>query len=89
MSLASLLADDIGHITQLCVGPQFQGTGAGYELLRRSLAALVKAGCRRTSLTVTAANNAAVRLYERVGFETIRVFTAMVWDGFTGTAPVP
>ncbi len=89
MSLASLLADDIGHITQLCVGPQFQGTGVGYELLRRSLAALVKTGCRRTSLTVTAANNTAVRLYERAGFETIRVFAAMVWDGFTATAPVP
>jgi ribosomal protein S18 acetylase RimI-like enzyme len=33
-------------------------------------------------LTVTAANEDAVELYERVGFETIRRFSAFVWEGF-------
>jgi len=82
MSLASLLARDVGHITQLCVTPSSTRTGLGYELLRRSLYSLASAGCRKTSLTVTSANVEAVRLYERVGFDTVRTFTAMVWDGF-------
>jgi ribosomal protein S18 acetylase RimI-like enzyme len=82
MSLASLLAEGVGHITQICVAPAFQGKGIGYELLRRSLDSLVAAGCRKVSLTVTAANEGAVQLYERVGFDTVRTFSALVWDGF-------
>lgn len=80
--LASLLARDVGHITQICVSPPMQGSGAGYELLRRSLAVLAASGCRKASLTVTAANRGAVRLYERVGFVTTRQFPALVWEGF-------
>jgi ribosomal protein S18 acetylase RimI-like enzyme len=82
MSLASLVAPDVGHITQICVLPRMQGTGVGYELLRRSLAALHAHGCRKVSLTVTAANEGAIRLYERAGFHTVRQFDALVWDGF-------
>ncbi len=82
MSLASMVAADAGHITQICVTPQVRGTGAGYELLRRSLVSFREHGCRQVSLTVTAVNQMAVRLYERVGFETVRCFDALVWDGF-------
>jgi len=38
--LSSLVADDIGHITQVCVSKAVRGHGVGYELLRRSLDAL-------------------------------------------------
>jgi len=31
---------------------------------------------------VTAANRNAVELYERIGFRTIRRFSAYAWDGF-------
>lgn len=82
LSLASLLAADVGHITQICVVPEVRGTGVGYELLRRSLAALARAGCRTTSLTVTAENREAIRLYERIGFSTLRNFAAYVWEGW-------
>ncbi len=82
ISLASLVAPDVGHITQICILPRVQGTGAGYELLRRSLSALRAHGCRKASLTVTAANIEAVRLYERVGFRVAHRFDALVWDGF-------
>jgi ribosomal protein S18 acetylase RimI-like enzyme len=82
LSLCSLVAPQTGHITQICVAPSHRGTGLGYELLRRSLAGLQKAGCRSATLTVTAANREAVSLYERVGFETIRRFRAFVWEGF-------
>lgn len=80
--LASLVAGRVGHITQVCVEPAMQGTGLGYELMRRSLAALGAAGCQRVSLTVTTANRAAMSLYERMGFATRRRFAAYVWDGF-------
>jgi ribosomal protein S18 acetylase RimI-like enzyme len=80
ISLASLVAADAGHITQLCVVPSRRGTGLGYELMRRSLIALAAHGCRTVSLTVTAANTAAIRLYEQMGFVNRRDFAAYVWE---------
>jgi len=78
--LTSLVAPDIGHITQVCVSPAFRGTGLGYELLRRSLVALAAHGCRKVSLTVTTSNTSAIRLYERMGFVNRRDFAAYVWE---------
>lgn len=78
--LASLVAGDVGHITQVCVTPEVRGRGIGYELLRRSLLSLAEAGTARVSLTVTAANRPAVQLYEAMGFQTRRCFAALVWD---------
>ena len=80
VSLTSLVANEVGHVTQICVGPSYQGQGLGYELLRRSLTALAAQGCKSVSLTVTSANDAAVRLYQRMGFNTRREFAAHVWD---------
>jgi ribosomal protein S18 acetylase RimI-like enzyme len=80
ISLASLVARDVGHITQVCVLEQDRGTGLGYELVRQSLAALAAAGCRSASLTVTASNESAVRLYESMGFVIRRNFAACVWE---------
>jgi len=82
ISLASLVAPESGHITQICVSPSVRGTGIGHALLRQSLKTLKEMGCRSASLTVTAANEDAVALYERVGFRTIRRFSAFVWEGF-------
>jgi ribosomal protein S18 acetylase RimI-like enzyme len=80
--LTSLVAPNVGHITQICVAPAVKGTGVGYELLRHALGALLDVGVRKVSLTVTAANEEAVRLYERLGFRTVRQFPAFVWEGF-------
>ena len=82
VSLASIVSAGVGHITQICVAPSARGTGTGHELLRQSLTTLREMGCNSASLTVTAANDDAVRLYERVGFQTIRQFSAYVWEGF-------
>lgn len=79
VSLASLVAFDVGHITQICVDPGVRAKGVGYELMRHSLTALAEAGCRRVSLTVTASNVDAIALYERLGFQTLRAFDAIVW----------
>lgn len=80
VSLASLVASDIGHITQVCVAPSHKSIGLGYELMRRSLLAIAAHGCRRVSLTVTASNLSAIRLYEQMGFLTRRNFAAYVWE---------
>ena len=82
ISLASLVAPETGHVTQICVSPDVRGTGIGYELLRQSLTTLRDMGCNSASLTVTTANADAVALYERVGFRTIRRFSAYVWEDF-------
>jgi ribosomal protein S18 acetylase RimI-like enzyme len=79
-SLASLVASDVGHITQVCVAPSYQGTGLGYELMRRSMEAMAAHGCRSVSLTVTEANDAALRLYRNMGFVERRSFSAFVWE---------
>ena len=80
--LSSLVQSDVGHITQVCVSKSMRGTGVGYELIRRSLESLAKHGCRKASLTVTAANVEAIALYERMGFKHTRDFLAYVWEGF-------
>lgn len=81
MSLTSNIGERSGHITQLCVLPGIRSSGVGYELLRHSLLRLCEAGCDSVSLTVTAANTEAIRLYERAGFTTKAGFPALVWDG--------
>ena len=78
--LASLVQADVGHVTQVCVSKAARGTGAGYELIRKSLESLVRHGCRKVTLTVTGSNAEAIQLYQRMGFRKARNFTAYVWD---------
>ena len=80
MVLASMVAPENGHITQLCVTPQAQGSGLGRELLHRSMDALYRHGAKRVSLTVTAANHTAVELYRSAGFHEMRRFLAYTWS---------
>ncbi len=82
ISLASLVAAEAGHITQICVSPEERKTGVGYELMRRSLQSLAQHGCDKTSLTVTSSNLEAIQLYQRMGFRSMRRFAAYVWEGF-------
>ena len=80
--LGSLVASDTGHITQVCVSPDYQHYGVGFELMRRSLYIFSQKKCEHVSLTVTAANVGAIGLYQRIGFRATRRFAAYVWDGF-------
>ena len=82
VSLASLVAPECGHITQICVSPAAHGMGVGHALLRQSLRTLKEMGCVSASLTVTANNADAVDLYKRVGFTIARQFAAYVWEGW-------
>jgi len=82
MSLASLVSNTTGHITQICVTPAQRGKGVGYALLRRSMLALAAHGCHTVGLTVTSTNTGAIRLYEQMGFTDRREFAAYVWDAW-------
>jgi ribosomal protein S18 acetylase RimI-like enzyme len=82
LCLSSLVQADVGHITQVCVSKSVRGTGLGYEMIRRALQSLAEHGCRKATLTVTAANTEAIQLYERMGFHKTREFAAYVWEGF-------
>jgi ribosomal protein S18 acetylase RimI-like enzyme len=70
----------VGHITQVCIVPEFRRRGLGLRLMEASIQALKSRKYHALSLTVTAANENAVRLYERMGFQTLRTFTAAVWQ---------
>ncbi len=77
--LTSEVSSGVGHTTQLCVQPGFQGHGLGRILMQTSAEALRAMRYNELTLTVTAENHTAVHLYERLGFSTIKAFTAGVW----------
>ena len=79
--LCSRVRSDVGHVTQVCVLPEFRGYGIGKALLAATSANLIQRKFSMLSLTVTEANSGAVDLYLRLGFETQRVFDAFVWEG--------
>ncbi|HSC77692.1 MAG TPA: GNAT family N-acetyltransferase, partial [Candidatus Acidoferrales bacterium] len=74
--LASEVAPGVAHITQVAVRPEMQRRGLGRELLLASLQRAAAGGCRGVSLTVTTANRNAVMLYQRLGFQVIKEFSA-------------
>jgi ribosomal protein S18 acetylase RimI-like enzyme len=80
MVLCSRVAPNVAHVTQLCVAQAYRGRGLGLALLWQSADALVRAGFDAITLTVTEANNEAVRLYTRFGFSPTRRFDAMALD---------
>jgi hypothetical protein len=62
----------LGAIQNLGVTPDHRGSGLGTCLLRRCLAGFQTAGLRRAFLEVTAQNEGAIRLYQRLGFRRVR-----------------
>jgi ribosomal protein S18 acetylase RimI-like enzyme len=68
------------HIPQIAVAPEFQGAGLGSFMLKSAFEELQRQGFDEVSLTVTDMNRGAVRLYERLGFETFHTFGAFVWN---------
>jgi ribosomal protein S18 acetylase RimI-like enzyme len=79
--LCSQVRPDVGHITQVCVLPEHRSAGLGEALLAASTRSLRDRGFHFISLTVTEANDRAIGLYKRIGFEHTRVFDAFVWEG--------
>ena len=79
--LCSRVRKDVGHVTQICVLPEYRSKGIGESLLAATDANLSKRNFSSLSLTVTEANTGAVSLYRRLNFDSKRVFDAFVWEG--------
>lgn len=61
-----------GAIQNLGVHPQFRDLRVGRALLTAALRGFENVGCRFARLEVTAQNTAAIRLYERFGFQRVK-----------------
>ena len=79
--LCSRVRDDVGHVTQVCVLPEFRKYRLGESLVAITAAELRRRKFSLLTLTVTEANQRAVALYRRMGFDINRVFDAFVWEG--------
>jgi ribosomal protein S18 acetylase RimI-like enzyme len=78
--LCSRVRHDVGHVTQVCILPEYRSRGVGEALIACTANALRKRKFSLLSLTVTEANTRAVELYRRLGFDLRRVFDAFVWE---------
>jgi ribosomal protein S18 acetylase RimI-like enzyme len=78
--LCSRVRHDVGHVTQICVLPEFRSRGIGEALMLATENNLRQRKFSLLSLTVTEANAHAVDLYRRLGFDTERIFDAFVWE---------
>ncbi|HLI63301.1 MAG TPA: GNAT family N-acetyltransferase [Terriglobales bacterium] len=79
--LCSRVRQDVGHVTQVCLLPEYRRQGIGENLLACTANALRRRNCSLLSLTVTEMNSGAVDLYKRLGFVEMSVFDAFVWEG--------
>lgn len=78
--LCSRVREDVGHVTQICVAPEYRGQGLGRLLMAECARTLARRKFSLLTLTVTASNRNAVALYEWLGFRETHRFDAMVWD---------
>jgi len=78
--LGSRVSARSGHITQICVKPNYRRRGLGRLLLSVASAGFVRQGVSEISLTVTEANENAVELYRAEGYECAHMFDAAVWE---------
>jgi GNAT superfamily N-acetyltransferase len=62
----------LGAIQNLGVTPEHRGRQLGTSLLIQALGGFQRAGLRRAFLEVTAQNDGAIRLYQRLGFTKAR-----------------
>ena len=79
--LCSRVRSDVGHVTQVCVLPEYRSRGIGEVLIASTEGNLRKRNFGSLSLTVTEANSKAVALYRKLNFDSKRVFDAFVWEG--------
>jgi ribosomal protein S18 acetylase RimI-like enzyme len=79
--LCSRVKDDVGHVTQVCLLPEFRSRGLGESLIAATYNSLRARNFDLLTLTVTEANHRAVDLYKKLGFVERRVFDAFVWEG--------
>jgi len=77
--LGSRVSAHCGHITQICVHPNYRRAGLARILLRASARQFRNLGMEELTLTVTEANQTAVDLYTAEGYTLAHSFNAAVW----------
>lgn len=59
------------HVLNICVVTEYRREGTGQRLLQRLLDVAKNSGAQRVFLEVRPSNTAAIRLYEKLGFEAL------------------
>lgn len=77
--LGSRVSPQSGHITQVCVHPNYRRQGLARMLLSVAAFNFLRQGAAEVSLTVTEENANAIDLYLDEGYECAHVFDAAVW----------
>jgi len=72
-TIQGLKLDGWGAVQNIGIGPGHRGRGLGTILLARAAAGFRAGGIQRMHLEVTTHNTAAIRLYERLGFQRAKV----------------
>ena len=78
--LGSRVSPQSGHITQVCVHPEFRRKGLARLLLALTAYWFMRQGATEISLTVTEANSDAVDLYLAERYACRHTFDAAVWQ---------
>jgi ribosomal protein S18 acetylase RimI-like enzyme len=78
--LGSRVSPESGHITQICVHPDFRRRGLARMLLNLAASCFLRQGVSEISLTVTEANTEATDLYRAEGYDCAHTFDAAVWQ---------
>ncbi|MFQ5943678.1 MAG: ribosomal protein S18-alanine N-acetyltransferase [Anaerolineales bacterium] len=65
-----LIGDEV-HISTFAVQPEFRMQGIGEDLLKNALVAAAGKGAHVATLEVRESNEAAISLYEKLGFEVV------------------
>ena len=73
----------LGAIQNVGITSHHRGRGLGTKLIQRALEGFQQLGLRRAYLEVTAQNQAAVQLYQRIGFRKIRTLYKAVEVAYT------
>ncbi len=81
-SISQSGGDKVGHVSQLCIDPDWRGRGLGRLLLLAALARFTDYNCAAATLSVTAANRGAHQLYQSVGFAERTRLSAYVWPSW-------
>jgi ribosomal protein S18 acetylase RimI-like enzyme len=74
------LAPRQGHLAQVAVLPEYQHRGIGQRLLDYGVSRLAACQFDTLSLTVSRANDRALRLYQAMGFHTVIAFPVFLWE---------
>jgi len=83
-SVSDAAAEKVGHVSQLCVDPGVRKQGVGRLMMLGALSKFCELGCEYSTLTVTAENRGAVRLYEALGDVERTKLAAYVWPSWLG-----